>query len=128
MTANEFIDALKIVVHDSSFHGIESSLQRPSGRRPPPNLVAASAWFTSLKEDDRDIIRLIIALSIHSAIFGVLAVIDGVSAIQDQEEKGQLILNFEDNSGVTRLNDSQGEMLHDIYQSRVYDEVFTKRG
>jgi len=74
MTADELIDALKIVVHDSSVHGIESSLQRPSGRRPPPNLVAASAWFNSLKEDDREIIRLIIAQSIHSAIFGVLIV------------------------------------------------------
>jgi hypothetical protein len=57
-----------------------------------------------------------------------LAVLDGVRAIQDREEKGQLILNFQDSHGTTRLNDSHGEMLHDIYQNRIYNEVFGKQG
>jgi hypothetical protein len=128
MNTDEFIEALKIVVHDSAIRGIESSLLKPSGRKPSPKVVAAAQWFEGLKEEDRIVVRTIITRSVHAAVFGMLAVLDGVTAIESTEEKGQLILNFEDSSGVVRLNPSSGDMLHDIYQSKVYDEVFGKKG
>jgi hypothetical protein len=128
MNADEFIEALKIAVHDSAIRGIDTTLRKPSGRQPAPSIVAASHWFGALPPGDQDMVRRIISLSVHSAVFGMLTVLDGVRAIEDQEKKGQLVLNFEDDSGVVRLNDVHGEMLHDIYQAKVYDEVFGKKG
>ncbi|MDD5261890.1 MAG: hypothetical protein PHD76_08595 [Methylacidiphilales bacterium] len=127
MNADEFIDALKIVVHDSAIIGIESSLRKPSGRQPRASLVAASQWFGGLKQEEQEIVRTIVTRSVHAAIFGMLGVLDGVRAIESREEKGQLVLSFEDASGVVRLNNTHGEMLHDIYQAKVYDEVFGKK-
>lgn len=93
-----------------------------------PSVVAASQWFGSLKQEEQAIVRTIIARSVHATLFGALAVLDGDRVIESRNGKGQLTLSFEDASGVVRLNAPQGEMLHDIYQGKVYDEVFGKKG
>jgi hypothetical protein len=128
MTAKEFIDALKVVVHDSAIRGMETTLRKPSGRHPAPSIVAVSNWFVSLSGENQEMVRSVIRHSVHSALFGVLTVLDGVLAIENRQDKGQLLLSFEDADGTVRLNDPHGEMLHDIYQSKVYDEVFGKKG
>ena len=128
MSPPEFIDAVKIGVHDAAIAGMETSLESPSGRSPAPSIIKASHWFNSLKDEEKDALRKIISLSVHSAVFGMLTILDGVRAVEDREDKGRLVLDFVNTAGVVRLNDPNGEMLHDIYQSRVYNEVFGNGG
>ena len=128
MTPSDFIEAVKIGVHDASIRGIEAQLRKPSGRAPAPHAVEVSKWFLRLTEDDRECLRKVVALSVHSAVFGMLTVLDGVRSIEERAEKGQLTLSFSDDTGTVRLNDPNEEYLHDIYQAKVNDDVFGKKG
>lgn len=71
-------------------------------------------------------VAAIIGFSVHSAVFGLLAVLDGVRAINGRYDDGQLVLSFEGANGGSRLNGENREMLHNIYQAKAYDEVFGK--
>ena len=126
MKPSDFVDAMKVAVHEDAIAGVLASLHKPSGRSPAPNLIEVSRWFNGLPEEDQDEVRKLIALSVHSAVFGFFCVLDGVRAVED--EKGEVVLDFHDIHGESqRLNDPTEEMLHDLYQSAVYDDVFGKR-
>jgi hypothetical protein len=124
MTPDEFIAALKVVVHDSSVRGVLETLAHPGGRKPAPRLLELAQWFSSLSELDRVRVAQVIQLSVHSGIFGTLAVLDGASAIESGSKKGRLKLTYERGDEARVLNDNRSEDLHDIYQHQVYDLVF----
>jgi len=128
MTASHFIDAIKVAVHDSAISGVEQTLLIPSGRKPPANITEVAHWFSTLNNEERNHIHKIVAMSVHAGVFGMLAVLDGVRSIQDNEERGQLLLTISDGTETQLINDPSEEMLHDIYQSKVYDDIFKNRG
>jgi hypothetical protein len=49
------------------------------------------------------------------AVFGFFCVLDGVSAIEDSPEKGDLELYFVKSSQKIRLNDPRQEELHNLF-------------
>ena len=77
MDTESFIAAIKDVVRDSAITGVQETLQNPAGRSPDIVLVKLSTWYKSLSELDRKHIEEIIKLSVDSALFGFLCVIDG---------------------------------------------------
>jgi len=123
MTPDELISAIKVVVHDAALNGVVESLRSPPGRRPPKKTTELSQWYLSLPAKDRDMVRHVAKHSIHAAIFGLLAVLDGVTAIESTEDKGEIEVLLQKGGQTSRLN-RQSEDLHDLYQSLVWNEVF----
>jgi hypothetical protein len=122
MTVEEFVEGVRVAVHEAAVSGTESSLQDPPGRRPSPKDVELSRWYRGLSVEDCARVNSVIRHSVHSAVFGFLCVLDGVRAIE-AESKGRLELVYvKDND--RRVLNSESELLHDVYQSLVYEEVF----
>jgi len=114
MNAADFVDAIRTEVQDSATQGVMSLLERPPGRRPAPNLVALSQWFSSLSNDDKQRVREVAAMASHQATFGALTVLDGVRVIEDGADRGTLELRHVKGSESTLLNDPNGPLLHDL--------------
>lgn len=124
MNKDEFVAAIKVAVHDSAINGMKTNLAFPPGRRPHEKAKGTSSWFNSLPEEDKHQVEEIIKQTVHASVFGFLCVLDGVRAIESTPEKGSLELIFNKNGNKTVINDERGEMLHDIYQSGVYAEIY----
>ncbi len=124
MNKNEFIAAIRIAVHDSAIKGMKTNLASPPGRKPHEKTKETSRWFNSLPDEDEHQVEEIIKQTVHASVLGFLCVLDGVSAIESTSEKGSLELIFNKNGNKILINDERGEMLHDIYQSEVYTEVY----
>lgn len=124
MNKDEFIAAIKVAVHDSAIKGIKTNLASPPGRKPHEKTKETSRWFNSLPDEDKHQVEEIIKQAVHASVFGFLCVLDGVSAIESTSEKGSLELIFTKNGIKTLINDERGDMLHDIYQSEVFAEIY----
>jgi len=122
----EFVARLKQVVHDDVTQKLLSDLESPAGRNPPKSAKELSLWLSELPESDKDKLQKVVTHATHSAIFGMLAVLDGVRAIEDDHDKGSLKLMWETGATEIMLNDRDNQSLHDIYQSTVFEEVFGK--
>ncbi len=58
----------------------------------------------------------VVSQSVEMAVFGFFCVLDGVRAIEDDFEKGDLILSFEKHGKSTWLNNpNDGHYLHDLF-------------
>jgi len=117
MDAQEFIDALKLVVVNVTVDGINSTLDRPPGRKPAKELTELSDWYHGLEIKDKHMIRQVIKEATEMAVFGFLCVLDGVTAIEDTEDKGKLLLHFKKNGNSILINDPDKEYLHDIFNA-----------
>lgn len=114
MNNEEFIRIIKIVVRTASVDGLIKILKKPPGRKLSVAEQERSQWFNSLSEKDRVYLDSIIIEAVDEAIFGLLAVIDGVRAIENSSKKGRLELKYIGEEEEV-LNDPQGTFLHDIY-------------
>jgi hypothetical protein len=114
MDAQQFVDALRVVVRDGVVSEVLSTLQRPPGRRPSEDLAMRSEWYNSLSNEKKRILSSIVLGTVDRAVFGVLCVLDGVRAIENGSEKGILELRYVKNGSVV-LNPVEGEMLHDFW-------------
>ncbi len=123
MTPEEFIEAIKHVVHDSAIRHVISSLKQPPGRQPPQHSQALSQWYNGLSESEQQVVTDIVTSAVHATVFDFLCVLDGVIAIESSPKKSQLELNAVKDNRQTRLNDQRKD-LHDIYQALVWEEVF----
>jgi len=124
MKSEAFIKSIKTVVHDSGVSSVVETLEHPAGRKPPQRLVELSEWFRLLSASDRARVEQIIQLGVHSGIFGLLSVLDGVRAIEDGRDKGRLELSYRRGDERDILTDASQEMLHEMYQSHIYEQVF----
>ena len=123
MDADEFIAAIKVVVHDSTISGTQVMLERPSGRKPPEKIVQLSQWYNALPESDKNRVREVITLAVHGSVFGLLSVIDGVQVIESSVEKSDFELH-QVREGARNIINGNNISLHDIYQSEVWNEVY----
>jgi hypothetical protein len=115
MDAQEFVDAIKIVVRDGAAEAAMASLHKPVGRRPDPATLRRSEWYHSLDEDERRMLAAVVMDAVEAATFRFLCVIDGVSAIENGPEKGNLELRYVKNGTVVVLNAPDIPMLHDLW-------------
>lgn len=115
MNTQEFIDAVKIRVVSGSLDSIHSILIKPPGREPAQKYVEMSKWYNQLSDGNKSMVLKVAKESIESAVFGFLCVLDGVSAIENTELKGKLLLYFEKNGERTLLNNSEEDFLHDLF-------------
>ena len=117
MNSSEFIESIKIAAGQLTTDDLVSNLENPPGRSPDKKLVELSDWYNSLNTSNKEKLHEIIKLAVGQSIFGILCVIDGVRQIESSLDKGELVLEFRKNGETIRLNDPNGEYLHDIFNS-----------
>lgn len=118
MNASEFVASIRTQVLESATEGTITNLQHPPGRRPASSLVSLSQWFNALSVIDQERVREVAALASHGAVFGFLAVLDGVRVIEVSPEKGKLELWYVKGDQTNLVNDANAPLLHDILQQR----------
>ncbi len=116
MDREQFIKGILLRVRDSAISGTLKSLVEPPGRRPLKEDMVLSEWFNNLSEQDKEMVKKIIENAVDSSVFGFLAVLDGVRVIEEGPSKGDFELYYVNGSLRIRLNETDDEYLHDIYQ------------
>jgi hypothetical protein len=116
MDSREFVGLIKEVVRDAAISDTVSVLERPPGRRPPQVLTQQAAWYQSLDEQQKKLLKETIANGVDKAIFGLFCVLDGVRAIEGGPNKGIFELRYVKEKSIL-LNPPEGTMLHDVYNA-----------
>jgi len=88
-----FVRALKSECRDAAVTDCIASFRSPPGRRPRPELVQIARWFAGLSDADRKMVEAAMAEAADATLFGVLCVIDGVRAIETEEEKAGYVIS-----------------------------------
>jgi hypothetical protein len=114
MNNEEFVEVVKTVVVNGSIKAVKSVLKDPPGRQPLQQVVAMSKWYNELNENDKAVVEQIIKKAVDMAVFNFFCVLDGVSAIEN-ENKGELKLYYENKDVQVLLNDPEKEYLHDLF-------------
>jgi hypothetical protein len=114
MQSEEFVRAVVEAVYQSTARGVTRFLEQPPGRKPRADLLEMSEWYNSLDSKAKLHLARAVKLSADQATFGLLAVIDGVRAIDDQQSSVELF--------VDGIRVGVDEYLHDIFRSLV-DEI-----
>ncbi|WP_155859520.1 hypothetical protein [Cellulomonas sp. KRMCY2] len=115
MDPHSFVDGVHIAVYRTAIDGVIKLLRTPPGRSPRPDLVALSTWFNGLDERSAEQVKEVIRLAVDQSVFGLLAVLDGVRAV-DNEVTDLILLG-----DGTPLN-AEGD-LHDQFRSLVDQEL-----
>jgi len=116
MDSEEFVEVITQVVSNGSIKAVKSALEDPPGRPPSQKAVRMSNWYNQLNENDRTVAEQIIKYSVDMAVFSFFCVLDGVSAIEN-ENKGELKLYYENRDVQVLLNDPDKEFLHDLFNT-----------
>lgn len=116
MNAEEFVNGLQRVTYQAVIEDVPSILANPPGRQPRPELVKLSSWYKTLSGEDQQRVEDVVRLAADHAIFGVLAVLDGVRAFDDKHTE----LYLRTGDGVL-LNEHPE--LHDIFRATVDEET-----
>jgi hypothetical protein len=114
MNNQEFIDAIKITVVQDSIESIESVLKTPPGKSPEKKRVELSEWYHTLDDTSKQMVKNIINESVETSVFSFLCVLDGVRAIEKNEDKGKLDLYYEKDETLVLLNNQNEEYLHNL--------------
>ena len=81
-----FVRALKSECRDAAVTDCIASFRSPPGRTPRPELVQIAKWFIGLSDSERTMVESAMAEAADATLFGVLCVLDGVRAIEAEEE------------------------------------------
>lgn len=114
MDGEEFVNTIKQVVIERSVNGTIKNLTNPPGRSPELELKNLSRFYNELSHDQRELIKKIIWMTSEMTVFGFLCVLDGVRAIEDDENKGTLELIYRKDGISKTLNDPNQDFLHDL--------------
>jgi hypothetical protein len=114
MNSEEFIEKIKLVVRDAAVEGTVENLLDPPGRSVGDRMRLRSEWYNSLSIDEKSYITDVIVEAVDEAVFGLLAVIDGVRVIEKEGTKGRFVLIYRKDED-TVINSPDEAYLHDIY-------------
>lgn len=116
MDKETFIERIKVHVYDAEIKNVKSSLRDVSGRSPRKSTEARSRWYNQLCDQDRAMVDEVIAVSVRSALSGMLKVIDGVRPIWDGDEPdGACELRYRTEDGDEVLLTGGNDPLRDIF-------------
>ena len=117
MNSEEFVRVLKLVCSDLSGSKAIASYQNPPGRSPSQWLKRLSKWFLQLTQSDQAMLIEALDDMAEGVVFGVLCVLDGVRAIENGPDKGELELYYAKGESRVLLNDVKQSELHGIFQA-----------
>lgn len=112
MNTDQFIEGMKDNTYRSAISDVLEQLTQPPGRQPMAEEVELSAWFNQLAAEDRERLAAVVEMAAYHAIFGVMAVLDGVRVIDNNQTEFSLYTD-----GGTFIN--QNHDLHELFQISV---------
>lgn len=115
MTPQEFVDAIRESVFVSAVKSTMSTLAKPTPT-PAKDLVQASEWFLGLPKEQREHVQYAVTLAAHHAVFGFLAVLDGVRVVESTRDKGEFRLVFVKGDTEYPITPNTGDYLHDLLE------------
>ena len=115
MTREEFVSAVKRKACDAAVHATMQMLAQPPGRRPDQNALELASWYNALNPQHKSNVQSVVQRAAASAIFGLLAILDGERTVEGIGEKGDFELFYRKGSDRVFLNDPTQEMLHDTF-------------
>jgi hypothetical protein len=113
MTREDFVKAIKTEALDLAVRDTILDLQDPPGRKPEIALMSVHRWYEKLDPKSQEFVQQVARMAAESATFGVLAILDGVRAIE-AGEKGDLILEYRKGEERLILNNFRDKLLHEI--------------
>lgn len=118
MDQSTLIDSLRAVILDGLPTGLIEYWENPSGRLQTDERRNRADWVRGLTASDREFLEDFAAEAARSAMFGVLAVLDGSRAIEDPPRTGHLELCYVNANGASLLASSAPAMpvppLHEL--------------
>jgi SMI1 / KNR4 family (SUKH-1) len=75
-------------------------------------LLAISEWYRGLAPHDRDMVGRALALAPHGAVFGLFAILDGSSRIDDEPTPADFKLRYEGQDGRSLICGDLHELLN----------------
>jgi hypothetical protein len=118
MNSDEFVEAIHATVYKSVIRAMLQTLASPPGRRPRRHDVELNSWYNGLSDEDKRQVAGVVREAAGQAIFGMLAVLDGVQTIDDDHT--DLYLRTGDG---TLINDPDRNELHAIFRAIVDHEL-----
>lgn len=109
-----FVAILKEVVMHSSVRDTIKNLENPPGRNPPIDWLILCEFYRSLDERQKILFSKILSEVSETTLFGVLCVLDGVRAVEDDPDKGYFELLYRKGDKAILLNDPEEDFLHDF--------------
>ena len=117
MIRADFVRALKSQTSDAAFFCTRQHLEKPPGRKPREQDVKLSSWYLALSDSDRGFVDDAMLEAAELAVFSFLCILDGVSAVENESEKGELRLQYVRGEENINLNDAAEGFLHDAYNA-----------
>lgn len=115
MTPENFVTELKADVRSEVESTIEY-LANPPVKNPPDHLGVLSRWYRKLSDEDKEVARIAMEYAAEGSLFGLLNVLDGVDDLPSSAG-GKLELYYVEGDRKVRLNDPEGDFLHDIFNN-----------
>lgn len=110
MNTREFVEAIRLHVRDAAVADTIDKLRKPPGRRPAPDVLSRSAWFTGLADSDAKRVEEVVREAVDEAVFGFFAALDGSRTVAS----GHFELRHVDVTSVL-LNDPDGIGLNEVF-------------
>jgi len=116
MNAQEFVEAIKVIMH-AGVSGLIKGIENPPGREPRHKLMRISEFYNGLTEEDRRTFQDALEMAAEDGFSSMLLILDGALAIEDGM-KGQLELYYSDGTKRIRLNDpdEQDYLLNELFR------------
>ena len=115
MNAEEFVNALRIVVGDAAVSITMKRLVNPGGKSPEAKLLERSTWYQGLDELDKTRVHEVVLDAVNTTVFGFLCAIDGVYTVKAHDATGKFELWYFNEETSELLNPQDGAMLHDLW-------------
>lgn len=118
MNQEEFVNrVVKDLVRGTALRVLKQNLaQNVDNSAYPETVNNAIGWYSSLDDKNKVFVLSIAKVAIHSTIFRVLACLDGVKRIDDEDGFLSLSYKTEDGKNDSLLADPEAKsLLHDLY-------------
>ena len=86
MDQSTFVDLLRTVVLDGLSNELAGDWKEPPGNMRSEERSRRSQWLCQMSDADRELLEAFGSEAARAALFGVLAVLDGVRKIEEQSE------------------------------------------
>jgi hypothetical protein len=103
MEQSTLVDSLSVAVLDGLPTELIEYWANPPGRLRTDERRNRADWIKGLSASDREFLNEFAAEAAHTALFGVLAVLDGSRAIENPPTRGHLELRYVSASGAASL-------------------------
>lgn len=117
LSADDFIDVVYRDVYRSAVKDSIDLIESPPGRTPAATLIEMHDWFVALSDENKKMVRKVLAFVSDTSVFGMLCLLDNARPVS-QGYQETLSLKVVGPAGERPLVTDWTE-LHDLFRDRV---------